>query len=393
MAEVADVVIVGGGCTGSSIAYHLARQRAGRIILLERQTIASGTTGLSTAVIRQHYSTPVLADMAHRSLMTFERFDDVVGGEAGFRRTGLIIGARAQDLDALRQSVDMQRDLGIETRIIDLDALRALEPRMVTTDLVAACFEAGAGYADPVATTTSFARRARDLGVVVREGHPVSAVLMRGGRVRGVRLGDGTEITAGSVVMAANCWSVPLLRDIGLECPVRPSRHVGVLYQQPPGFGPQHAIVHDFTNGLYLRPEGANLTLVGRLDEPPQETHVDPDHYRTTPTPDENVDHADRATRRFPALQDATQVSGWAGIYDISPDWQPLLGPAPGISGLYCAFGFSGHGFKLSPIVGESIANMVLGRATTGLDLDIFRVDRFAAGALARGHYEYGIIG
>lgn len=393
MAQTADIVIVGGGCAGTSIAYHLARQRAGKVVLLERRTLAGGTTGFSSAIVRQHYSTPVLAAMAQRSLRTFQHFAEEVGGDAGFRQTGMIVSACAQDFDALRDAVAMQQSLGIATRLIDLEELRAMEPRLATDDLVAACYETEAGYADPVATTMSFGRRARALGAEVREHSPVRALRVDDGRVRGVLLDDGSVIAAAVVVVAANIWSVALLRAVGRDVPVRPSRHACVLIQQPSDFGPQHTIVVDFTNALYLRPEGPNLTLIGSLEEHDEEPTPDPDHYRTTPTHQEEAWMAERTTRRVPGLQNATVHAGWAGIYDVSADWQPLLGPAPGIDGLYCALGFSGHGFKLSPMVGEVMANLVLRRPTPGLDLETFRVDRFTRGAAARGQYAYGIIG
>ncbi|HVA90520.1 MAG TPA: FAD-dependent oxidoreductase, partial [Chloroflexota bacterium] len=149
----ADIVIVGGGCMGASIAYHLALAGAGDITLLERGTLGSGTTGASSAIIRQHYGIPTLAAMAQRSLRIFQRFDELVGGDVGFRQTGLLIGARSEDLEALQASVTMQRGLGIDTRMVDREELRELEPRMTAHDLVGACHEPEAGYADPVATT------------------------------------------------------------------------------------------------------------------------------------------------------------------------------------------------------------------------------------------------
>lgn len=393
MDQTADFVVIGGGCAGTSIAYHLASQRAGRVTLLERHTLASGTTGFSSAIVRQHYTVPVVARMAQRSLRVFQHFGEAIGGESGFRQTGLLVGARAQDLDHLRETVAMHHELGIDSRMIDLEQLQELEPRMSTTDLVAACYEPEAGYADPVATTQSFGRRARELGAQVREHSPVHSLLVQGDRVRGVRLQDGTQIEAPTVVVAANNWGVVLLRAVGVDLPVHPSRHACVLIQQPDGFGGQHPILLDMTNGLYLRPEGTDLTLAGTLDEPENEEPVDPDRYNAVPTHAEEADIAARICRRFPALQEGTVQSGWAGIYDISADWQPILSAIPGISGLFCALGFSGHGFKLSPVVGEMMANLMVGRSTEGIDMEIFRAERFVGGALAHSTYAFGIIG
>ena len=387
-----DVLIVGGGCIGAAGAYHLARAGAGKVTLLERRTIGSGTTGASSAIVRQHYSIPTLAGMARRSLRVFQDFANVVGGDAGFRQTGLLIGARAEDLDGLRASVAMQQDLGIDTRMLDRHELRELEPRMTTDDVMGACHEPEAGYADPVAVTMAYARAARTAGAQILTNTPVQALLAEGGRARGVRLADGTELAAGIVIVAANIWAVPLLQAVGVDLPVHGTRHPCILLQQPDDFGPQHAIFFDFTNGLYLRPEGLNLTLAGTLDET-EAFPADPDRFQTIPSHEEAERFAVRAARRFPALESATLQSGYAGIYDVSADWQPIIGPMPGIEGLYGALGFSGHGFKLCPVVGELVADMVLGRETPDVDRDLFRADRFARGALAPSRYAYNIIG
>jgi glycine/D-amino acid oxidase-like deaminating enzyme len=165
-----------------------------------------------------------------------------------------------------------------------------------------------------------------------------------------------------------------------------------VLLHQPSDFGPQHAIIFDFASGLYLRPEGEDLTMAGTLDE--SEAHgVDPDHFETLPTSDEEERCAQRTAARFPALGDATLQAGWAGLYDVSDDWQPLIGPFTGVEGLFCAFGFSGHGYKLCPAVGALVADMLLGRESPGIDRAIFSPDRFTTGQQARSAYAYGIVG
>jgi sarcosine oxidase subunit beta len=222
----------------------------------------------------------------------------------------------------------------------------------------------------------------------------VTALLVHNAHVQGVALGDGTRLSAGTVIVANNIWGVPLLRAAGVELPIHATRHPCILLQQPPAFGPQHHILFDFTNGLYLKPEGSGLTLAGMLDEPEAEVIADPDRFAAVPSHAEAAALATRAARRFPALEDATLQAGWAGLYDVSADWQPVIGAAPGIDGLYCALGFSGHGFKLCPIVGDLVATMALGGALPDdLDLDLFRADRFAAGTIAQSRYTYAIIG
>lgn len=390
---MADILIVGGGCMGASIAYQLAGATGGSVTLLERKTLGSGTTAQSSGIVRQHYSSPTLARMAQRSLQIFQRFDEIVGGEIGFRQTGLLIGAREEDVAGLRATVAMQQDLGIETRMIDRDELRAMEPRMAGDDLVAACYEPGAGYTDPAAVTMAYAQRARDRGAQIRQGATVAALSVAGGRVCGVQMSGGEQITAERVVVAGNIWGVSLLRKAGVDLPIHATRHACILLQRPPHFGPRHAILFDFTNGLYLKPEGADLTLAGMLDEPGAEVVANPDRFDTVPSHQEAERLATYTARRFPGLAEATLQAGLAGLYDVSPDWQPAIGPAPGIEGLYCALGFSGHGFKLCPVVGELVAAIILGQPTPDIDRALFRVDRFGAGILAQSRYPYGIIG
>jgi glycine/D-amino acid oxidase-like deaminating enzyme len=392
MATAADILIIGGGCMGASIAFHLAQAHAGKVLLCERATFGAGTTGRSSAIVRQHYSLPMLARMAQQSLRTFQRFDEVVGGDVGFRQTGLLIIARSADLDGLRVTAAMHQGLGIDTRILDHAELHTLEPRMALDDLAGACYEPEAGYADPVATIMAYAQRARQLGATLRQQTRVASLLVQGDRVRGVLLDDGATLEAPIVIVAANIWSGALLREVGFELPVHATRHACILLQQPPDFGPQHAIVFDFSNGLYLRPDGADLTIAGTLDESEAQV-VNPDHYNALPTHAEAERFATDTARRFPVLAEATLTSGWAGIYDVSPDWQPIIDAVPGIEGLYCAAGFSGHGYKLCPAVGELVRDLVLGQATLETDRDLFRADRFAGGALAPSRYTYGIIG
>ena len=261
---------------------------------------------------------------------------------------------------------------------------------MVTSDLLAACYEPEAGYADPIATTMAYARGAREGGAAILEQTPVAALWVERDRVRGVRLADGTAVEAETVIVAAGIWGVRLLGAAGIDLPVRPTRHPCILLRPPVDFGPPPPILFDFSNGLYLKPEGG-MILAGTLEES-EADRVDPDRYNGMPSNDEQERFAARTARRFPALEDATLQSGWAGLYDVSADWQPIIGETA-IGGLFCAVGFSGHGFKLCPVVGEMVRDMVLRRPTPGIDSGMFRPDRFTMGALAESRYAYGIIG
>src|SRR5712691_784151 len=187
MTEQADIVIIGGGVMGASIAYHLARQSSGKIVLLERQGLGNGTTGRSGAIVRQHYSNEFTVRMAKESLAVFQQFDDRVGGDCGFVTTGMVVMIDEAGADALRANTQMQQDQGVITRIISADEVGEAAPGYSSAGVALACFEPGAGVADPMATTHCFAQRARDYGADIREGVTVARILTAGERVTGAQ--------------------------------------------------------------------------------------------------------------------------------------------------------------------------------------------------------------
>ena len=393
MAEIADVVIIGGGVMGASIAYYLAQQRVGKVILLERRGLAAGTTAHSGAICRQHYSHPFTIQMARRSLRVFERFDDVIGGDAGFQRTGLLFIVGPKDVEGLRANVQLQQQEGVPTRLIAPDEIPDIAPGFVGDGAALACFEEDAGVADPVATTLAFARRARTLGVEVREGVTVTNVLTQGDKVRGVSTTQG-EIECPKVICAANIWSVALARAVGIELPLKAVRIPMVSLRRPDDFGGRelrHPVCLDAVNDVYLRPDLNGWTHAGPLHEDIAAS-VDPDHY-DGPTPEEARQFQERAALRVPALARAAQRGGWAGIYDVClPDGHYILDEAPQLAGFYLAVGFSGHGFKMAPEIGRMMAGLV-SNGERDPDLHHFRFSRFAEGDLIRPAYEYSVLG
>ncbi len=362
MGRTADVVVVGGGCIGASIAYHLARRGVRRLLLIEKDRLASGSTGRSSATIRQHYAFPTVARMARRSLEVFQRFGEIVGGECGFVRTGYAAAVGPADVDALAANVRMLQDVGIRTQLLAPLELKALVPELEVGDLGAAAYEPEGGYADPHATTTALAGRARELGGEIIQGITVRGLRQAAGRVTAVST-DAGEVEAGAVILAANAWTPALARTAGVEVPVRPLLH-GVA--------------------ILIRPEGEDMTLVGDIPHDPNAV-VDPDACPDRARPEAMARFAGVASRRFPALTGAGFKRAYAAFYDVSPDNQFILDRLPGLEGGYVACGFSGHGFKPSPAVGELMADLVLdGRSRDpGLDLAFFRLDRFAGRARA----------
>src|SRR5205814_4777028 len=249
-------------------------------------------------------------------------------------------------------------DLGIQAALVPLPDIPAIEPRVNLDSVVAACWEPEAGYADPIATTGAFARRARDLGGDVRLGTPAVAIRREGDRVTGVDT-PGEFLPAGRVVVAANVWANELLEPLGAAVPIAPSRHAILALRRPPDFGPPHPALFDYAHQLYLRPDGETVTLIGSTDPHHAGIPANPNVYHEGLLQDEILRFKSGAQTLLPPLATAIVRGGWAGIYDVTPDWQPLIGPVPGLAGLYLAVGFSGHGFKLSPMVGEWLADLI----------------------------------
>ncbi len=392
MTATADILIIGGGVMGASIAYNLARQGAGRVLLLERQAIASGTTGRSGAIVRQHYSNDFTVRMARDSLAFFQHFADLVGGDCGFETTGMVVLADEAGREALAANVQLQREQGVKTQLVDDRTLREVAPEYSYAGAAAACYEPDAGVADPVATTYCFVHSALEHGAELREGVTVTHILKSQERVLGVRTVEG-DIHAPVVVLAANVWSRRLAHALGLSLPLTPTRHPMLALRRPHDFGGRqqmHAVGLDLTRHIYLRPDLGGMTLVGSTEDVLEA--CDPDYYAQGLTQEEIAHFRTMAGKSIPALARAVARGGWAGIYDDTPDYHPMLDRLPGCAGLYCAAGFSGHGFKLSPLVGQWMAQLIL-TGTYADDMRPFSYDRFSSKKEIHPRYASGVLG
>lgn len=377
MASVTDVVVVGGGVVGASIAFQLAHRRVGKVTLLERaQHLAPGATGVSGALVRTHYTNEPEAAMAWAALPWFEEWQERVGGDCGFVRTGFLQLVLREDADMLRDNVTMLRRVGIETRLVDAAELHELEPGLAVAEGEIAAYEPRSGYADPVATTEAFAAAARRHGADVRTGERVTALRTVGSRVVGVETVTGT-VDAGVVVVANGYWAVPLLAGIGVDLPVEPYRAQRIVVGRPDAMHgvPGHRTVIDRRHGIYTRPVGAEGTLVGLSRVTPTARLTSADDV--TVEPGFAARAQERLARAFPAFAEAPVVDAKAGPLDVTPDHCCLLGPVDGVEGLMLAAGMSGGGFKKAPAIGACVAELIVdGRAVTA-PVEPFSPDRF----------------
>lgn len=377
-ARPADVVIIGGGVTGASLAFHLARRGVRRVVVLERHFLASGGTGRSVGILRQLYPTPETSRMVLHSLRVFQHFGELVGGEAAYVQCGAIIAVAAGQRAALERTLALQRALGIRAQLLAPEEIHELDPRIDPFAVGAAVFEPESGYGDPTGVTQGYAEAARALGVRIEQMSEVVAIRTEGDRVAGVATGAGEEIATRVVVNAAGLWSNRVAAMVGLRLPIVVGRHPVFIVKRAPDFGQPHPVYLDLASGTYLRPETGELTLTGSLDDDETQHPMDPEALGADVEFAEVARSLEKAARVMPALEGAGYQRGYAGAFDITPDWMPILDETP-VRGFYVAAGMSGHGFKLSPAVGHLMADLITTGTSSLADLRAFRLDRFAA--------------
>jgi len=393
--ETFDTIVVGGGVIGTSIACHLAMLGARRVALLERATLGTGTTAQSSCILRTHYSVREDAELAHASLRIFARLPgylDDPEAASGYNRCGLMVvapdGPRAE---ALAQTLAVERSLGIDARDLSLAEARERHPLVMLDDIAHVGYEPDAGYADAHLTLSAFAKAARRRGVAIRENTAVTGLLRaNGGRVIGVRTPAG-DLHAGRVICALNIWTGTLARWTGIELPLTLSRHAVFTLDGPVPYTRDLPVLKDLASPskLYLRSYATTQLLVGDGNE--GETIEAPDTEQADVPLDHVVELGAQVAHRLPAFAEAGLAASWTGVYDVTPDWNPVLGALPGVDGIDIAYGFSGHGFKLSPIVGRLMAQHALG-VPTDLPLAPYALERFSTGRLLTGRYGVGAV-
>jgi sarcosine oxidase subunit beta len=386
MRQTADVVIIGGGVMGCSMLYHLAQLGVTDSVLLERDVLGSGSTGRSQAICRMHYSNPVTASMAWESLKVFSDFEDMVGGTSGFVETGYLVIVESVDRPGLERNVAMQQELGIDTSVVTADDAAEIAPMVAVDGEEGLAWEPRSGYADPYMLTTSYAARARQMGAEVQLRNPATGIEVAGDKVVAVLTAQGRVETPAAVV-AAGPWSRRELAKVGVDVPLSTVRHQVATLTRPLDQIPNHPIVGDIAQSFSFRPDGSSMTLIGFGEE-----DVEVDNYNEGVDMDELAATLEKLARRMPAMADSYFRGGWSGLFTTTPDWHPILDRVPGIEGLYCAIGFSGHGFKLSPMVGLTMAELITRGKAAAIDISPLRFERFAQGDLLSSSYRYRVL-
>ncbi len=383
--KTADVVIVGAGVMGASIAFHLAKRKAGNIVVLDKNHVGAGGSGRSSALIRMHYSFPPEVQLALISLKMFQSWQDVVGALGDFRKTGFVRIVHPNETERLKLNVEMQHRLGALVELVDKTQLSDLEPDWMVDDVELAAYEPDSGYGDGAGVANDFLRAARELGTTYFPRTQATALRTRSGKIEGVVTDRGT-VSAPVVVAATGPWTRPLLQQTGYDLPIECEYHqVAILRNAPDMKGGGCACI-DSVTATYFRSDAHDKFLVGDFYGA---RPADPDNFPQRPSDESLEDIIERACRRVPKLQGAEVMRGVTGVYDVTPDARPLLGEVPGIGGLYLCAGFSGMGFKISPAIGLVMSELLLDGSAKAVDIGAFRPSRFTENKPIKADYEY----
>lgn len=381
--QCANVVVIGGGVMGASTAYHLALKGEKDIVLLERQPFfGQGATGKCAGGIRYQFSTEINVRLSQISLPMLERFEEETGQAIDLRWIGyLFLLTNDADVQKFRHNVEMQNSLGVPTQWLEADEVRRRAPQLNAYDVLAGTYHEGDGLADPNGVVAGYVSAGRREGVRAFTDVEVTGICVEGGRISGVETNQGA-IGCDVVVNAAGPWAAPISETAGAPLPVTPLRRQMLTTTPLPDLAPDFPFVIDFAQSLYFHPEGDGL-LTGMSN--PHEK----------PGFDESVDedwelvHMEKAIERLPLLERAGLQSHWAGLYEVTPDAHPIIGPVPHVDGYYVVTGFSGHGFMHGPVAGLLTAEYILNGAPKTLDISLLDYARFDEGRLVQ---EYNVI-
>lgn len=380
--KTAEIIVIGGGVMGASIAYHLALRGQKDILLLEKESFfGQGATGRCAGGVRYQFATEVNVRLSMESLPMLERFEQETGQAIDYRPCGyLFILTRPEDVRVFQNSMSMQNRLGVQTHWLDGDEIRRRLPLMRLEDVIGGSYNPKDGLVDPNSVVMGYIQAAQRMGVTALTDVEVTGITVEKGQVRGVETSGG-NISAGVIFNAAGPWAGLLGRMAGIDIPITPIRRQMFTTTSIPEIPPDFPFVLDFAQSLYFHREGQGL-LIGMSN---------PDEQ---PGFDQNVDpqweliNLEAAAARLPLLEHAGLASHWAGLYEVTPDAHPIFGKTP-VEGFYVCAGFSGHGFMHGPIAGKILTEFLLDGSASSVDVSMLDLARFEEGRSIR---EYNVV-
>lgn len=383
--QTADIVILGAGVMGASIAFHLARRKAGKIVVIDKDHVGRGASGRSSALIRMHYSFPPEVRLAVVSLHMFQNWPEIVGQSGDFHKTGFVRIVHPHETERLKRNVEMQLSLGARVELVDRVQLHEIAPDWNVEEVELAAYEPDSGYGDGAAVAGDFLGAARDLGVHYCSLTQATGFIVEAGRARGVMTDHG-RVTAPIVIAATGPWTKPLLAQAGCDLPIECEFHQVAILRNAPGMRGGGCACIDSVSATYFRSDAQDKFLVGDFYG---KRPIDPDDFPQRASDESLEEIIERACRRVPKLVSAEVMRGVTGVYDMTPDSRPLLGEIPGIAGLYVCAGFSGMGFKISPAIGLVMSELILDGQGKAVAIQAFRPDRFSLNQPIQAEYEY----
>lgn len=379
MKRTAEVVIIGAGITGCSIAYHLAARGVRDVVVLEKDEIGRGATADAAGGIRLQFSTRTNIELSRYSLNIWENFEELFGIDIGFHQQGyLFLLTSESEIADFKQNLDFQQQMEVPVRWVNPAEIGELNPAVNLEGILGGTFCSSDGWADPYSSTMGFANRARSMGVEIAEETAVTGFVIDGDKISEVETPAG-NISTNTVIIAAGAQAGEVGRLAGVDIPVAPYRRMSFVTEPFTAVPPTVPMTIEFATSLYFHPEsGGFLFGMSNPNEPSSFNRTVDDEWMTRTVTE--------LCRRAPVFEDARVLRGWAGLYEITPDDNPVLGYVSGIDGMIVASGFSGHGYMQGPAIGRCISELVLDGKATTVDIGSFSPDRFASGQFAQEH-------
>ncbi len=357
---------------GCSIAYHLASRGVKNVVVFEREELLGmGATAKCAGGVRLQFSTPANVALSQWSMAALRRFEEEMGEPIDFKQNGyLFVLTREDDLETFRQNAARQREMGVPVEVISAEDARRIVPDLAIEDLVGATFCPEDGLVNPHAIVQGYAKKAREQGVTFHMSTEVSGAEVSARRIRALVVGeDRWEI--GMVVNAAGPWAAGVGEMVDVPVPVQPYRRMGVTSRVLPWISDAFPMLIDWGTGVYMHKESGGM-LMGETDK------EEPSSFNQQVDWDYLARVGEHAVHRIPRLLEAEMRTGWAGLYEVSPDHNAILGFVPELDNFVCANGFSGHGMMHAPAVGMGLAELVTGGSSESVDLNPYSIERFS---------------